>query len=211
VKQGVKYRGYYVYHDGTEYVAESTSGDGECFEVSSNSCDTLYRAIDELWCHLDSAADLDQSIPVPAWYQAWLDAGADGRIRLLGRGKFESIAPSRSWWGLNKLLAGALICAAAVMAVPRLDINKDGSIDMDDAATMIEKVYLTFPPKSSIHKIRWGQRIYDVNLHPSPEQEVDFDADDVRINGISLKRGSTSEPPTSAPDATFTPPIVVER
>ncbi|KOX53849.1 hypothetical protein ADL19_14845 [Streptomyces purpurogeneiscleroticus] len=86
-----------------------------------------------------------------------------------------------------------MVCAAAFVVTPNLDANGDGSIDTEDLKATVEKVYLKYPPKSSIHHIRFGERIYDVNLKPAPEDEVDFDASDVRINGISVKRTSDEQ------------------
>jgi hypothetical protein len=202
VNQGVTYRGFTIYHDGNEFVAEPVVSDGENFEIGASDRARLFSAIDELHVHLDAASRIDQDVSVPAWYQTWLNDGADGRIRIHACGGHESIAPSRSWWGLGKLLAGALVCSAAFMFAPKLDINGDGALDREDFSSMVEKVYLKYPPKSSIHHIRWGQRVYDVSLKPAPDDDVDFDADDVLIKGVSLKQASS--PPTT-PTMSYVP------
>lgn len=202
VNQGVSYRGYTVYHDGNEHVAEPVVSDGENFEISALSRERLYGAIDELWAYLDDAQRIDQPASVPAWYQAWLDDGADGRIRISDDGMHESIAPNRGWWGLGKLLAGALVCGAAFLVTPNLDVNGDGSYDREDLASLVEKVHLAYPPKSSHRHIRFGERVYDVNLVPAPEDEVDFDARDIQINGVSVKRAAG---PQASPTMSFVP------
>jgi hypothetical protein len=202
VKQGVNYRGFFVYHDGTELVAEPTASDGENFEIASKNRQALYAAIDELWTHLQGASRFEQGTPVPGWYQAWLNDGADGRIRILDSGKHESIAPSRKWWGLGKILAGALVCVAAFVVMPRLDINQDGSVDTDDLASMVEKVYLAHPPKKSLQHFRWGERVFSVSMHPAPDEDVDFEADDIMLNGVSLKRASL---PPANPTMSYVP------
>lgn len=78
------------------------------------------------------------------------------------------------------------------MVVPKLDTNGDGSIDVEDWKATVERVYLKYPPKSSIHHVRWGHRVYDVHLVPAPDANVDFDASDVRINGVSVTRASSA-------------------
>lgn len=193
MSEGVPYRGYSVYHDGHEFVAEPVVSDGANFEIAASSRKRLHVAIDELHEHLEGASRIDQCAPVPAWYQAWLDDGGDGRIRISDDNRHESIAPSRRWWNLGKIAAGALVCGAAFMVAPNFDINGDGALNREDFASLVEKVHLAYPPKSSHRQIRFSDRIYDVNLVPTPDDGVDFDARDIRINNISVKRISVNE------------------
>jgi hypothetical protein len=196
VKEDVIYRGYRVHHDGTEYVAEPMSRDSEIFEIAATRLETLYQSIDELWNHLASAETISQSVTVPAWYQAWLDDGADGRVRILDCGRHESIAPKRRWWGLSKLFAGALVCAAAFAVAPKLDMNGDGSLNGEDWKAVVEKVYLKYPPHEVHHRVRWGKGVYDVRLEPAPEDDIDFTARAVvRRDGVLLPAPIT---PTAA-------------
>lgn len=191
MKQGVTYRGYTLHHDGTEYVAEPTCKDGEILEIGAARLETLYLSIDELWSHLALAESILQPVIVPAWYQAWLDDGASGRVRIHDSGRYESIAPRRRWWGAGKIMAGALVCLAAAVSIPRLDVNGDGSIDMDDYSALVEKAFLARPPKNSHQRIRLDKRIYDVMLTPAPDADVDFDAKDIQI-GVSVKQAVSS-------------------
>jgi hypothetical protein len=191
VRQGVSYRGYSVFHDGTEYVAEPKVNDGDNFEISSSRRENLYAAIDELWAYLNAAKSIDEDLKVPSWYQSWLDDGASGRVRILDCGRHESIAPKRARWWERKRVSVAMISAClaitAIAISPTLDVSGDGRLSSEDLKVMVDKVHMAFPPKIAHQRVRWGKHVYDVDLQPAPEDNIDFDAHEVRVNGALIQ------------------------
>jgi hypothetical protein len=209
VIKGVNYRGYLVYHDGNELVAEPAVSDGENFEISSDNRESLYAAIDELWSHLEGATTMGNSVSVPAWYQAWLDDGANGRIRVHDCGKHESITPSRKWLGLKRVsfaMASVCLVITAIAVSPKLDVSGDGRLSSEDLKVMIDRVHMAFPPKLAHQRVRWGKHVYDVDLQPAPEEDIDFDAQEVRVNGALIQAitlPSTALPSTALQNRTM--------
>lgn len=79
LESALRYRGYRIYHDGHEFVAEEeVTADALVCEMGSQSVDHLMRCIDDLYDALES----DGIVPVPVWFQAWLDGDREGRISL---------------------------------------------------------------------------------------------------------------------------------
>lgn len=69
-ESGLRYRGYVIYHDGFEFVAEEEvqiPDETVVFEMGSQSLDRLVISIDEL----TDAADSKGILPVPDWYMNW--------------------------------------------------------------------------------------------------------------------------------------------
>jgi hypothetical protein len=77
------YRGFLIYNDGHEFVAEpqDPTHEIEVFEIGSQSVDRLMQMIDELLHALECCCGEGKSkAPLPSWYQAWLDGGSKERI-----------------------------------------------------------------------------------------------------------------------------------
>lgn len=77
------HKGFLIYHDGVQYVAEEQDHvEGEpVLEIGSKSVDQLLSMIDALD---GSIAGLDrlsgESAPSPQWFQSYLDGGVSARI-----------------------------------------------------------------------------------------------------------------------------------
>lgn len=101
IESGLRYGGFVIWWDGTEFVAEEEKvapGEDRVCELGSQSVDRLIYAIDELWHALHGIGE----VPMPSWYEAWVVADRPARIAL--DAATTAASKTSTWWSTPQRL-----------------------------------------------------------------------------------------------------------
>ncbi|TXM69637.1 hypothetical protein [Methylobacterium sp. WL120] len=140
------YRGYVIYTDGHEFVAEPMDADDVVFELGSRKVDALVAAIDQMWDAIGQVESVGKMAPTPVWFQKWLAGGCVGRISVedppAKPKQMSGLPPLTSFLRAPAVvgLALALIGTSATIGA-RLDTDGDGLVSRQEIAD-----YLTSRP-----------------------------------------------------------------
>ena len=186
----IPYRGYTIFHDGNEFVAEPEQPDGDevVFELGSSSVDALIDAINDL--HAATAA----TAPVPGWFDDWMKRGCEGRARVKslrerlqevaafgrvsqhptvvelssieGRDIVPSTPPTgRCGWAFGILV---MLLATLPLAVQVLDFDGDRAITGNDLRVAASLLVLKLMPERVIRTVRFKDRDYKATIEIAP-------------------------------------------
>jgi hypothetical protein len=176
----IEYRGYAIFHDGHEFVAEPKAVDDTVFEIGSDSIELAMSTIDEMWRYLDSTTSLSQAPPPPAWFQTWIDNGAAGRIRVTEPESFEfehfRRRRQRCWALKIAQKASYAVCLVSLiyggMAVA--DVDGNGMLDREDVATFVDNLHMRTLRSQVIRTVEYEGKDYVMTAVPSPRNDCDF-------------------------------------
>ncbi|MEE9481779.1 hypothetical protein [Methylobacterium ajmalii] len=186
----IPYRGYTIFHDGNEFVAEPEKPDGDdvVFEMGSSSVDALIDAINDL--HAATAA----TGPVPGWFDDWMKRGCEGRVRVkslrerlqevaaLGRVaqhptvvelssiEGRDIAPRAPQAGRCGWAFGILVMLLAILplAARAFDFDGDRAITGNDLRIAASLLVLKLMPERVIRTVRFRDRDYKATIEVAP-------------------------------------------
>jgi hypothetical protein len=195
----IEYRGYTIFCDGSDFVAEPIVPDDVVFEIGAGSVQELMNMIDELWtatAYIHAGMTHTRS---PRWYQDWLSRGMMGRIRkpeTTITGSHKPTRPKVKRRLCMTILSTSLAAFGFSHFMATLDIDDDGYVAFQDVASWARANFWVgrSEPIRMRRTVEFAGKRYEILYERSEDEPHVLKAMDVKLATLTPIRSASNVP-----------------